>query len=427
MRSILHASRRDLLVSAGLTGAVAGMGLPIPALAASSSKRRFLFVFAKGGWDQTWCFAPVFGSDTVDMPEDGEAAEVNNIPFVDSASRPIVRSFLERWGPQTAFVNGIEIPGIAHDSCTRLICTGSLVDGTDDWPSILAGNAEDDPILPLVHLSGPSYAARYVTSVVRVGSKGQLVELLDGSALAGSDIAVVPPTAFAEERMDARVAALVSKRAAAAGRGWEKRLFDGAIEAEERLARMKTLGFASSVSEVSSFQERVDLVLDYLQRGDSRVAMVAYEAWMGVFNGWDTHSENTLQGPHYDELFTVLSAAVARAAAEPGPEGGSLLDELVICVFSEMGRFPKINNELGKDHWTWTSAMLIGSGVRGGQAVGGYDQDCKGRNVDLASGEVTDSGTPLLASNLGATLLALGDVDPGEFVNEISPIEALID
>jgi hypothetical protein len=38
--------------------------------------------------------------------------------------------------------------------------------------------------------------------------------------------------------------------------------------------------------------------------------------------------------------------------------------------------------------------------------------------VDLSSGEVAESGVTVLPGHIGATLLALADVDPGEYVDE---------
>jgi uncharacterized protein (DUF1501 family) len=418
---VLRPSRRGFLA-----GAAAALSLPLPALAVDASRRRFLFLFCKGGWDQTWAFAPVFGSPYVDMPVDGVADEVGGIPFVDADARPQFRAFLERHAHRTAILNGIEVPSVAHDGCTRIVSTGTVVEGHDDWASILAGNASGDPMLPLVHFAGPSYAATYASSVVRVGGRNQLVDLLSPDVLTRSDLPVTPPGASVEALMDARVSALAQARASAAGAGWERRLYEGAAVAEERLARLKTLGFGSSVATSASLQDQVDLALDYLAAGHARVAMVQYAAWDGVFNGWDTHTAIDLQGNHYSELFDVLLAAVDRAEVEPGPDGGTLLDELVVVVFSEMGRYPLLNGDGGKDHWTWTSAMLVGSGVAGGRAVGGYDDRCQGRRLDLASGEATDSGVPLLAANFGATLLALGDVDPGPHVGDAGEIAAVL-
>jgi hypothetical protein len=125
---------------------------------------------------------------------------------------------------------------------------------------------------------------------------------------------------------------------------------------------------------------------------------------------------------------TADTAVPEDTGLEPisGPAGGSLLDETVVVVFSEMGCHPLLNVDLGKDHWTVTSAMLIGSGVAGGRSYGGYGEDFEGAPIVPSTGKVHDSGVSMVASHLGATLLALGDVDPGPFLPGIEPITALI-
>ena len=101
-------------------------------------------------------------------------------------------------------------------------------------------------------------------------------------------------------------------------------------------------------------------------------------------------------------------------------------DEVTVVLVSEMGRDPRLNAQEGKHHWTHTSAMVVGSGIRGGQVVGAFDENVASSPVDLASGEVHSDDTYLLPSHLGATLLALGDVDPGDYLVDAPPIEAIL-
>jgi hypothetical protein len=70
--------------------------------------------------------------------------------------------------------------------------------------------------------------------------------------------------------------------------------------------------------------------------------------------------------------------------------------------------------------------MLIGSGIRGGQVIGGLDANGQGRTVDLGTGGFSDGGVIMLPEHLGATLLALGDVDPAAFVDDAQLIGALL-
>ena len=159
------------------------------------------------------------------------------------------------------------------------------------------------------------------------------------------------------------------------------------------------------------------------ERGLSRCAMTQDEGWCSA--GWDTHTGNDMQIANYAELFGFLNTAMADLDSRTSFSGGSLADEVTIVVVSEMGRHPSLVGD-GRGHWTFTSALIIGGGIRGGQVIGQVDSNFLGKPVDLASGEIDEAGTSLLPAHLGATLLRIGDLDPGDFMLQPEPIEAVL-
>lgn len=393
------------------------LALPRFARAGAPNGRRFLFIHAKGGWDTTFVFQPNFGG-TVEMEADATAAEVNGVPFVDSAQRPNVRAFLEAWGDRTCFVNGVEVRAISHERCTRIVQTGNAETGGDDWAARLAGNAADAPLLPYVVLGGTAFTSTYADRVVRVGTSGQLGKLLDGAALGESDTPVALPSATAQGAIDtflrARTAALAPKSPFATA-------YDAA------LADVAALGSYAGALDIGSYGTgcqqlagQLSTVWDIFGLGLARCALLEYSGWCST--GWDTHSQNSQQSLHYDELFEHLGLGLADLATRTGVTGAPLADEVCIVVFSEMGRTPWLNGGDGRDHWTFTSTMLIGAGVAGGRAVGGFDADGYGAGCDYATGDVVEGGPGIQAANVGATVLALGDVDPGED----APLDAVL-
>jgi uncharacterized protein (DUF1501 family) len=110
----------------------------------------------------------------------------------------------------------------------------------------------------------------------------------------------------------------------------------------------------------------------------------------------------------------------------PGESAPTLLEETTVLLYSEMGRTPWLNAGTGKDHWPYTSLLLAGSGIRGGTNVGGFDDGWSGVPTNLATGEEDPTATRISCGDLGATLLALGDIDPGEWVPSSTPISALL-
>jgi uncharacterized protein (DUF1501 family) len=55
-------------------------------------------------------------------------------------------------------------------------------------------------------------------------------------------------------------------------------------------------------------------------------------------------------------------------------EERGLLDSTLVIWMGEFGRTPKINVDIGRDHWPGCySVLLAGGGIRGGQLVGASD------------------------------------------------------
>jgi uncharacterized protein (DUF1501 family) len=174
----------------------------------------------------------------------------------------------------------------------------------------------------------------------------------------------------------------------------------------------------------NNLQERINTVLDCFEMGLSRCGIVQYDGHQEL--GWDTHGGNEIQGWHFEELFGALIGSMESLEQRLGPTGQALSEEVCVVVFSEMGRHPKLNSHQGKDHWTFTSAMLCGAGVYGGRVVGGYDEQFYGKAIDLESGDLYSEGSRLSDKHFGATLLALAGVDWLEYSGGMGPISGII-
>ena len=401
-----------------------GTSLLLPSVLAranTNSERKFLFVHCQGGWDQCYFSAPLHGNSNIDMEEDSTEAVLHGIHFVDSAIKENMRGFFDQFGNRCALINGIESRSVAHDVCLRLINTGTSLASTDDWSSILAGNAQEDPIMPLVAISGPLYTFNYTGSVVRIGSNGQLAALLNGDSLEELHLSYPQNRSQAEDRF---LQNLIDKRIQEKQnqQGKSLELLLQCKTAEERMRRLQDLEGQLDLTGGNTLRDRLDLAVDVLDRGLARCVTLGYEGWQGL--SWDTHAAGFLQSFHLNELFGELQRTIEKLQ-QTSTNQGRLLDEVTVVVVSEMGRFPQYNNRNGKEHWTYTSALLMGSGIRGGQTIGQFDPNCFGQSIDLQSGELDANGTKLLPGNLGATLLSLGDVNPQKYTDAL-PIQAII-
>jgi uncharacterized protein (DUF1501 family) len=112
---------------------------------------------------------------------------------------------------------------------------------------------------------------------------------------------------------------------------------------------------------------------------------------------FDTHGDNF---PRMRHLLPILD--VGLSALVDDLEDRGMLDEVVIVVWGEFGRTPRINRNGGRDHWPAVSpALLVGGGIRGGQAIG---------ETDRWAGEVL--GGAVTFQDVTATLYHLLGLDP---------------
>jgi hypothetical protein len=405
------------LGTAGLLAPSAGLALP-----RQSDERCFLFVYCSGGWDTTRVFTPLFDNPDASMESEATTSSASGIDFVDHPERPSVRWFFEQWGDQAAVLNGFEVQSLTHERCRQLVLTGRSDSGADDWPTILGAHSNRSLLLPHVILDGYAFTDRYSSKVVRVGDRGQLAKLLDGSALTQADGAIILPTTHAEALEEAALLARLKSLEAAAASGQEDAFVTAYRRAAKQHARLSELDLDFEVP-LEGCERDVALdgakAFDLFELGTTRCAMIRYNGWCN--EGWDTHQNLELQSVNFQDLFSYLDLLMLDLQERDG-----LQDRVTIVVFSEMGRAPQLNSWGGKDHWTTTSAMLIGAGVQGGQVVGALDQSGLGQPVNLQTGQLQSGGTALLPAHIGATLLALGDVDPAEFTGSAAPIQALI-
>lgn len=419
-------SRRSLLSGAAVGGLALGTGLwPRSARALSPSDRKFIFVFANGGWDPTRAMYPAFHLDNVEMEVGTELLVNGALQTVSHPNWPNVDAFFTTWADQTVLIHGIQVPAIDHFTCVRLATTHSPSADRPDFAAVLAGVQADRYAVPQLMLGGPSFPGVYNSAVVRTGFAGQLGALLDPSSTDLGNVGARPFSesgqaavdAFLENRRSALTAAATDPKAEAL---WEA--FDQA-EARSEILRSGGLGF--DLGGLGNVSTRMAAAVAAITNGASRVVSLEYPSAYDSGN-WDTHTDNDAdQGMLFNTLMGELDTLLANLAATPGEVGDRLLDEVVVVVFSEMGRSPLRDASGGKGHWPYTTTMLLGGSLEGGRAIGDYDAFYGGLSVDPETGELDEAGVPLSPGVVGATLMTLGDVDPDEHLAGSSPLTCL--
>ncbi len=407
--------RSFLLGTAALTGTLHWPG----ALRAATTRpgHKFIFVFARGGWDTTRSLSPMFHEPGIDTEPDAARATAGNIPYVDHPDRPAVRRFFDRWHDRTAVLDGMLVRSVNHGVCERLVMTGQAKSDGIDWPTRLGAAMGSEYALPSIVLNGPSVSGDLHRFSSIVGEADQLQGLLDGGVFDRGNLEVTAPSPVLSAMAEDVLAERVARRLSDASDPGRVRMLDAHDDALARLRRFRA--DAEQVNFTGQLlNAQADIAVDLLTQGVSRCVTIAQF-------GWDTHAFNSAQSGQTQDFFSSIDRLVDQLSSRPGATSASLLDETTVVVLSEMGRTPYLNRSQGKDHWPYTAAMLIGGGIAGDRRLGDYDGFLNGKPIDLVSGALATAGTAVTPGNLGATLLHLADIDPAEAVDE-APILALL-
>jgi uncharacterized protein (DUF1501 family) len=113
--------------------------------------------------------------------------------------------------------------------------------------------------------------------------------------------------------------------------------------------------------------------------------------------GWDTHTDNFAG---HKKLIPPLDDAITAGLAALQMKG--LLERTLVVIMGEFGRTPKINQNVGRDHYPRTNCCLMtGGGVRAGQLIGATD----------SAGESPTPDTDLHPDDIAASILHAVGID----------------
>lgn len=380
----------------------------------SSSGRRFLFMHATGGWDPLCVFAPMFSAPNIQMEPSTAPVSVAGFSLVDGPQRPSVVPFFQKWGGRTLLVNGLSTRSVNHETCQTVALTGLTSDSATDWPTMLAVEEAQAYYLPHLVLGGPAFPGAHTVHVSR--AEGLVEEAINGSILGMVDTPIAAVGSAARRAVDGHLARRASSLAA---------VYPGSVFAADygtAVSRSQALVDADIIAfpPVQDVRGQASNAIRALADGVARCATVA-----GEFV-WDTHNNNADQSPLFESLFADLDFILTSLDSTTSADGRKLSEDTVVVVLSEMGRTPAYNATQGRDHWPYTSALVIGPGITGGRTIGGYSDLYVGIGADPASGELDPNRVGIDAKSLGATLLALGGVDPGKYIISPEVIEGVL-
>ena len=393
---------RRCLLKGCMQGALVGLSLPRIALADSTVDHNLIWITCFGGWDPTRTLVPAFDSPLVNLEPIVEPMEFGGLRLVDHPGRPSVREFFQQYSELATVLHGVLTPSVAHEACLQLIRTG-MPAGQADWPTILASELFAHYPIPHMVLSGHAFPGDMGHMVARTGSGEQLKALLNGTLSNSSDVFVSSTTQrlrTAESQMrQRRLSQLIEQSNQDPMALLMLEQFESnALSADVLRSKESALNWNVEGSFFGDCLTAVDL----LREGVTPCISIEHPAL------WDSHSSNDVyQHWLWEELFAGLLMLCNELKATP-TSTGNLLNNTTIVVASDMGRAPRLNSSQGKDHWPYSSLLVLSNQMEGQRSIGGYDDGFQG--VSLSSGFGLNSDQQLTAAHFGHAILGLWGV-----------------
>lgn len=370
------------------------------------------------------------GHDTLYTTDPKIAADVDAIVTLPTENRVVAAGELRlgphftplaRWASELTVLNGVQVRTVNHDTGQKqfLHLKTNIVDTMPSALDVIATRRTGQPLgVAYVNLS-----SRVMHSPAYFGTADQFFfgkgDIFDAVARAS------PQELGALARELRQQAGDLGRQ----GPGWR--------EAEQT---------AIYLGEVADFFEHVAGVpplavtersTDYVAQGmaesfDRALWLIEHDLCCGVvldlgLLGWDTHIRNETKQAEMNGLFARFFDDYLTHLHARKNRHGVLAQQTVTVVGSELGRFPRQNDMLGKDHLPQTSFLFAGPCLRAGRSFGRTGRRMEGEPIAYRNGDPAAAGRVPLLDDVGATLLHLAGLDPERYGYRGKVCEFLLD
>jgi hypothetical protein len=399
--------RRDFIKmcsAAGLGVVSLSLGLHSPKNAQAEGSYTgplWLLIHAGGGWDPTSLCDPKGKEVNPDSPinnySTGEIGQAGNLRYAPVAGH---QAFFEKYQNQLIVVNGVDTSTNSHDSGTRYVWSGSLIEGRPSFGAVVAGTSA--PGNPMAYITNGGYdSTAGIVSVTRVGSINALQRLAYPNRLEADNM---DSPIYHTSDTAQRIAKYRAERA--------KTLME-----QQNLPRIKnSIGtLYTARTGAGELQKLTQYLPDKLEddslKRQAQVAIAAYRAGLTVsanmtIGGFDTHGQHDNNHfPRLQQLLEGVDFAMEEAKRQ------QVADRINIVIGSDFGRTPHYNSGQGKDHWAVTSMMFLMAGIAGNKVIGATDDKFKSLKVNPSSLAVDDSGVRITPAHVHKALQKLAGVN----------------
>lgn len=350
-------NRRRFLKCAGMAGAASSLPiapLNVWGMASDFAGDFLLYVQVSGGWDVTSFCDPkinVEGEKPINnWAERSPIQSAGNLRYAPVADN--ARFFTEHY-QKMLVINGINTRTNAHDLGSQLAHTGSLNRGLPHLAALYAHEKGQGMPMPVMSTSRFASGGLLAPTALRDGA----LELIDPNLWrTSSDQRYMPTDDLAAVRALRRYQAdnLSARTHLPPKQQQQINNYLQAISADTR----GFLDFTETYNELDSADHSSSQIMDSI-----KFAFTAFKSGLGIaadirVRGFDSHSE-------HDAAFNQSMATLTNAldAAWHYAEQLGIADRLVVVLCSEFGRTPWYNDEQGKDHWPYNSAVVMKKGA----------------------------------------------------------------
>ena len=388
--------RREFLQKAALTG-LAVFGAPLTARAQTINAPYdgpfWIFVNANGGWDPTDLCDPKgraneLARDPVNTYMTSDILQAGNITFAPHALAPNIShaDFLAKYSSRMMVIRGIDLSTNGHTEGLRHSFSGRLPDGNPSLAAMIA--ATYAPSLPTSYLTAGGYDPTMgLVGATRIGNPSVLQTIAFPNQVNATDQSMQAKRNFQDDIVVQRVERYRAER-------WSS------LMQHQRLARVRT-----SIAELytagldqGTLKKVSELMPNPLSRdrfeSQAQIALAAYKAGATIsmsmgFGSFDTHGNHDQSHiPQMGQLLTKIDFLWNEA------DRLGVADRVMLVLTSEMGRTPSYNAGNGKDHWSVTSAIVMGPGVPGNRVIGGTTERVAAMKIDPDTLAAVDAKDP---------------------------------
>lgn len=398
--------RRDFLKLASMAGlgVVAG-SLPFGHGARAEEVYKgplWIMVNAGGGWDVTSLCDPKGTTDPEDPLRVNNflETEIGHAGNISYAPMGINEQFFQKNYQELLVINGVDTSTNSHDVGSRFTWSGSLIENSPAFAALVAGIYA--PTKPMAFITNGGYdVTNGVVAVTRVGNIDAL------NKIAYPDL-IDPGDSEASFH-----SAETTKRIQEARHARHLKVLEG-----QHLPRLRNSMNALFLAR--SGQNELKKVTQFLPqdfenaqlRRQTQVAMAAYRAGVcAVANlsigGFDSHGGNDDQQSNaLGELLDGVDFIIEESKKYPETQGN-----VIVVVGSDFGRTPYYNSDDGKDHWSISSMLLWGKGIKGNRVIGTTDAGHNPNPVDPSTLKESASGVRIKPGHVHRALRKLAGIE----------------